>query len=135
MTALLTACLSLVRPVGMSPEEAEDWLGAGAEAIGHVPLPILDRAALEARRTCTHHSQIVPTIVKASERIEAEQRSVAEARGSVRVIPPAKQLPSRRMTQADVDTMSPQIIKIGLACGALIQDAAGNIIVAPDDAA
>lgn len=132
---MLTACLALVRPVGMADAEIEDWLGAAGEAVGQVPIHILDRACLEARRTCTHHSQIVPAVVREADRLRAEERSLAEARGPVRLVPPERQLPSRKLTQADVDAMSPEIIRIGLTCGALIKAEDGTVSVAPDEAA
>lgn len=61
--AQLSACLALVRPVGMTEGETEDWLAVAAEAIEHIPPHILEWGAKGARQKCTHHSQVVPTII------------------------------------------------------------------------
>lgn len=93
--ALLTACLALVRPVGMGDDEAEEWLGAAVSALGTVRIGALDRACLEARRTCTHHSQIVPTIAAVIDADSAERARIAEW---TRPAPPA--LPAPRIAQS-----------------------------------
>lgn len=62
----LSACLALVRPVGMGQAEAEEWLAVAATTLD-LPEDVLADAALEARKTCTHHGQIVPAILKESE--------------------------------------------------------------------
>lgn len=62
--ALLTSCLALVRPVGLSDDNARDWLRVAAMEVAHVPADMLRDACSEARRTCTHHGQIVPAIIK-----------------------------------------------------------------------
>lgn len=73
----MTACLALVRPVGMGDSEAEDWLGAAVSAIGEVPVALFNEACITARRTCKHHSQIVPTVSAqiATQRAEADRLS------------------------------------------------------------
>jgi hypothetical protein len=124
--ALLTSCLALVRPVGMSEAEAEDWLGVAVGTVLDYPAGILDRASLEARRSCTHHSQIVPTIVREADLLVARAASLREA--SVPNIPAeVKQLAAPKITQADVDAMPEKLVKIGLSCGALVQDNDGNV--------
>lgn len=75
---MLTSCLALVRPVGMTAEEAGDWLGVAIGEVAHYPAGVLHEAAVEARRTCTHHSQIVPAIIEAAEERMARIRRMAE---------------------------------------------------------
>jgi hypothetical protein len=75
---LLSSCLALVRPVGMTADEAEDWLGVAVGEVIHYPASVLHYAAVEARRTCTHHSQIVPAIVEAVDERMAHHRRMAE---------------------------------------------------------
>ena len=76
--ALLTACLALVRPAGMTDHEVEDWLRVAAQTVGDYPPRVLDAACMEARRSCTHFSQIVPAIVAAAEPEMAVLRRMAE---------------------------------------------------------
>lgn len=74
-TALLTTCLSLVKPVGMSAADAHAWLMTASDEIAYIPSDILADACAVARRTCTHHGQIVPTIIReAEEHLSARRR-------------------------------------------------------------
>lgn len=66
MLGMLTACMALVRPVGMPQSELEDWLRVAGAEVADLPFELLDEACRVARRTCTHHSQIVPTIIRES---------------------------------------------------------------------
>lgn len=111
----------------MSEAEAEDWLGVAVGTVLDYPAGILDRAALEARRTCTHHSQIVPSIIREADALMARDASLREASVNVAALPVAKRLPAPKVTQADVDAMDAKLVKIGLSCGALIQDGEGNV--------
>jgi hypothetical protein len=79
VTAKLTACFALVRPVGMSAGEATDWLTVAAEEVRDIPADLLDEALLAVRRSCTHHGQIIPTVFKAiGDRLDARQRRQSE---------------------------------------------------------
>jgi hypothetical protein len=111
----------------MSEAEAEDWLGVAVGTVLDYPAGILDRASLEARRSCTHHSQIVPTIIREADLLVARDASLREA--SVPNFAPAevKKLAAPKITQADVDAMPEKLVKIGLSCGALVQDNDGNV--------
>lgn len=72
--ALLTSCLALVRPVGLSDDNARDWLRVAAGEVAKIDLDLLTEACAEARQSCTHHGQIVPRIIKATtERMEARE--------------------------------------------------------------
>lgn len=75
--ALLTACLSLVKPVGMSAEDTQAWLRVAARELSDLPPDLLASGCAEARRTCTHHGQIVPTIIKATSEMMALRRDMA----------------------------------------------------------
>lgn len=118
----------------MTDGDVRDWLGVAVGTVLDYPAGILDKAALEARRTCTHHSQIVPTIVREADVLLARDASLREASApsNVAILPVAKRLPPPKLTQADVDAMPAKLIKIGLSCGALIQDDGGNITPAPE---
>jgi hypothetical protein len=74
--ALLTTCLALVRPVGFTDDNARDWLRVAAGEIGYIPFGILENACGEARRTATHHAQIVPAIIKYADERLAHARSI-----------------------------------------------------------
>ena len=71
---LLTSCLALVRPAGLSDDNARDWLRMASSELGYIPIDILADAAAHARRTCDHHSKIVPAIVKFADAEIAERR-------------------------------------------------------------
>jgi len=62
----LQRCFALVRPVGMTDSAARDWLTAAAAEVRHIPPATLARACAEARKTVTHHGQIIPAITAAS---------------------------------------------------------------------
>ena len=64
--AILTACLALVRPVGMTADEVEDWLAVALGEVRELPIGILREAASEARKTANHYAQIIPAISKAA---------------------------------------------------------------------
>lgn len=75
--ARLTTCLALVKPVGMSGDDAQAWLRVAAGELAHMPGDLLEDGCAEARRTCTHHGQIVPTILKHTAERMATRRKLA----------------------------------------------------------
>lgn len=77
MVGLITACLALVRPVGMPQSEADAWLRVAAQEVADLPLELIDEGCRAARRTCTHHAQIVPTIIRETEERLAIMRKLA----------------------------------------------------------
>jgi hypothetical protein len=127
--ALLTSCLALVRPVGMGDHEAEGWLRVALGEVREFPLQTLSFAAKHARRTCTHHAQIVPTIVKFCE--ENLPQPVRDPWGGVELLPPPPK-PVPELTQEAVDVMSPELIRIGLTTKALIREKDGRVVVNRD---
>lgn len=75
--ARLSTCLALVKPVGMSAEDADAWLRTATRELAYLPPDLLAEAAQVARRTCTHHGQIVPAIIKETEERMATRRKLA----------------------------------------------------------
>lgn len=75
---MLTTCLALVKPVGMSGEDAQAWLRVAAGEIRHLPPDLLADGCAAARKTCTHHGQIVPTILKETDERMASRRKLAK---------------------------------------------------------
>lgn len=60
----LAACFALVRPAGMGNDAAAEWLAvATGELVGYQTASVLAALAY-ARRNCTHHSQIVPHVIR-----------------------------------------------------------------------
>lgn len=130
LVALLTSCLALVRPVGMTPMEVDAWLMVAADELSDLPADILEIGCGHARRTCTHHAQIIPAIIKETEPMMRTRREMA-AMPKLTIVPrPA--LPRRDMTQADVDAMQPFIRDLGIAAGWLQRDDAGNVTLTPN---
>lgn len=62
----------------MGDGEAVDWLSVALGEVNHYPADVLDYATAEARRTCTHHAQIVPAVIAAAEERMAHRRRMAE---------------------------------------------------------
>ncbi len=58
----LAACFALVRPVSMNDEAAAEWLAVAVNELAGYELPRLRQGFAAARRQCTHHGQIIPTI-------------------------------------------------------------------------
>lgn len=131
--ALLSACLTLVRPVGMTNGEVEDWLSVAARTVAHLPVDILDKACLEARRTCTHYAQIVPAVLAYGDQELAERRELRAPPVIRYTLPPVAEPRFRGppIRQAEIDRMNPEMIELGLKCGALERDADGNVRPAP----
>ena len=48
----------------MSAEDTQAWLRVAAGELSHLPPDMLERGCKTARKTCTHHGQIVPAILK-----------------------------------------------------------------------
>jgi hypothetical protein len=63
----LTACLTLVAPVGMTEEAKRDWLAVAWGTLSHLPSDLLSRGCKVARETCDHPSKIVPAIFAETE--------------------------------------------------------------------
>jgi hypothetical protein len=118
----------------MSEGEVEDWLSVAVGEVLNYPAHVLQAAASQARRTCTHHSQIVPAIIKAAEAAAPRHDPLVSAMRDVPAFASAAALPApdRRITQEMVDAMSPELIRMGLTCEALVRDADGNVIVNPE---
>lgn len=118
----------------MSDDEAGEWLSVAASELSEYPQDIIASACKLARRTCTHHSQIVPLLVADCEDSMKTRRFLARPAPP---IPPSRQIayeappPYVPMTQAEVDALPRHLVTIGVACGALIRDADGNVAAAP----
>ncbi|MBB5709319.1 hypothetical protein [Sphingomonas xinjiangensis] len=65
----LTACLTLVAPTGMTPEDRTEWLRAAWGALKDIPPDLLEAGCELARETCDHPSKIVPAIIKATDQV------------------------------------------------------------------
>ena len=109
--ALVTSCLTLVKPVGMSGEDAHAWLTVATGEVAHLPRDILEAACAAARRTCTHHGQIVPTILKEGE----ELLSLRRTRLGVDVIPRDRHLPAPDRWKPSAEEI--ELIKADAAAG------------------
>ncbi len=61
---ILTPCLQLVAPVGMSLDAQDMWFEAARMALAQFPASLLKRGAQHAMMNADHPSKIVPLIVK-----------------------------------------------------------------------
>lgn len=74
----LSACLALVRPAGMTEDMATEWLAVAASTLTGLSEYELAKGFRQARLECSHHSQIVPTVMKANaEAIEYRRKADA----------------------------------------------------------
>jgi hypothetical protein len=73
----LTACLTLVAPVGMNEEAKRDWLAVAWGTLSHLPIDALEWGCRAARETCDHPSKIVPTIIAATKETMEWRRKTA----------------------------------------------------------
>jgi hypothetical protein len=80
----LTACLSLVVPVGMTEEARRDWLAVAWGTLSHLPADVLAIGCEAARKTCDHPSKIVPTILKETADVMRWRREANETHTTVR---------------------------------------------------
>jgi hypothetical protein len=87
----LTACLTLVAPVGMNEEARRDWLAVAWGTLRHLPSDVLSRGCRIARETCDHPSKIVPAILDATREQMGRLREHAREDGEInqpRLSPP-----------------------------------------------
>jgi hypothetical protein len=116
--AQLSACLALVRPVGMTEGETEDWLAVAAEAIEHIPPHILEWGAKAARQKCTHHSQVVPTIITET-RDAVAWHNRPKAGPHLQLVARTPERPAAPLP--DPDTIMPGLRRMGLQKGWIVE--------------
>lgn len=116
----------------MGDDEALDWLGAAASAIGPVPIGNLDRACLTARRTCTHHSQIVPTIMAEVKTAASHRASIEEFTRPIALPPPAPGLSDGEF--AEIVAERGRALSVALDRGLIVSNGDGTFRL-PDRAA
>ncbi|AIT81236.1 hypothetical protein [Novosphingobium pentaromativorans] len=118
MGAMLSASLALVRPVGMSPQEADEWLDVALETLAHLPLHIFEAGIRAARMKCTHHAQIVPAIIEAT-REDLAWYNRPKTPPMLRLVAPER--PIRTEPLPDPETLSAELKRIGLSQGWIVE--------------
>ena len=112
----------------MTDAEASEWLTVAASELAEYPQDIIASACKRVRRTATHHSAIVPALIADCDEAMQTRRFLARPAPP---IPPARQIeppaPYKPMTQAEVDALPRYLQRIGIACGALVEDDNGNV--------
>lgn len=124
----LSPCLTIAAPSGMSLDDRTEWFMAAAGFLDTIPAGLLKEAA--RKTVCDHPSKIVPAILAYAR----DHRETWEWRNRpqsnvprlevVRNVKPAQP----KMSQSEVDQMNPELVKLGLACGALNRDETGKIV-------
>lgn len=79
----------------MTEDETRQWLNVAARTLAEYPLTDIAVGCGNARRDCTHYSQIVPTVAKYCQAVKIPPPIKWEE--------PTKALPPPKLTQADVD--------------------------------
>lgn len=104
---ILTPCLQLVAPVGMSLDAQDMWFEAARLALADLPADLLRRGAKAAMGEADHPSKIVPAIMRAVSDDLAwrrrNQRGKAEIMQGAANAPPAPGQDS--VTAAEVDAI------------------------------
>lgn len=77
---ILTPCLQLVAPVGMTPDAQDTWFEAARMALDKYPASLLRRGAQHAMMHADHPSKIVPLIVKEIDGSFEQRRRLAKPR-------------------------------------------------------
>lgn len=62
--AVLSRCLTLTAPSGMTQDDRLEWLTIAAPELANLPGMVFDDACAHARRTCDHPAKIIPAILK-----------------------------------------------------------------------
>lgn len=73
----------------MTEGEAADWLRVAVREVLQYPSHVLREAAATARRTCTHHAQIIPALIAEADELHAMAQKLATP-------PPTPRLPAPR---------------------------------------
>lgn len=81
------SCLALVAPTGMGQTERRVWMEAAFAALRHLPIDVIEKGAVAARRTADHPSKIVPAIIAAAEPEIAWRRRQQAGRPSTTALP------------------------------------------------
>ena len=119
MGAMLGASLALVRPVGMSPKETSEWIDVAIDTLSHLPLPVFEAGVRAARTKCTHHSQIVPTIV-AETRDALAWHNRLRTEPVLRLVGPEQAAPREAEPLPDPATLMPALRRMGLERGWIV---------------
>ena len=110
----LTACLTLVAPVGMTEEAKRDWLAVAWGTLRHLPADLLKRGCAVARERCDHPSKIVPTIAEETARAMDARKELERDRLSVPLV--RKSVMDRRgqpMSEAETTELNALLEHLG----------------------
>lgn len=122
LLAQLSACLALVRPVGMTEGETMDWLAVAADALSELPIDIAEVGCRKARLKCTHHSQIVPTVIsETQDMLEWRRMSQARPVRLVSVRPEPTPIEHKPEPLPDPESLMPSLRRMGLQKGWLTE--------------
>lgn len=127
--AAVSACLSLVRPVGMTEEETLDWLNVAVDTLADIPAHIVEDGARAARRRCDHHSKIVPAIIEETREALAWHNRPKTA-PVLRLVAPDKLGEGEPLP--DPETLMDSLKKLGLSAGFLVRGPDGRLEWAVD---
>lgn len=125
----MTRCLALVRPVGMNDDMASDWLAAAAAEVAHLSDFAFREGCAKARRDCTHHGQIIPTLLKAGEAAAPPYRR-DDGWSGYEFPKPQPALPAPDLTPDSIAALPAPMQSIGLQKGWLKRDDAGALVPA-----
>ena len=89
----------------MGQREADDWLRVAVGEVSYFPTDILSDACRDARRTATHHAQIIPAIIKYADERLAIRRKAATALHEIVPAPHRITQDQWAPTQSEIDAI------------------------------
>jgi hypothetical protein len=135
MMAELSRCLTLCAPTGMAMDDRIEWLTVAAGECRTIPGKLFAEACQHVRTRCDHPAKLIPAIhLYADEHFETfAWRNQPETPAPRLTAVPKPAGP--KISQREIDQMDPELIELGLSCGALVRDESGKVTAAnqPDN--
>lgn len=113
-------------------EDRIEWLTVAVDEVGTIPAKLLAEACQHVRTICDHPAKLIPAIhAYAGEHYEtfAWRNRPASTAPRLTVVRPEKPK-TPKITQGEIDKMPPEMIELGVSCGALVRDQDGNVSAA-----
>lgn len=110
---MLSSCLALVKPVGMSQEDTDAWLITAAREVAYLPADILADACAATRRVATHHAQIVPGVIREGDERMAMRRTFIRMRDRNKPAPVERQIEHHKWepTREELEALKASAVK------------------------
>ena len=116
----------------MSLEDRIEWLTVAAGECQTIPAKLFAEACQHVRSRCDHPAKLIPAIhAYADEHFDTfawRNRPASKSPRLTVVAAPKRAAP--KMSQREIDAMPPEMIELGISCGALVKEEGTGRIVA-----